>query len=101
MLVGKLKAHIKSQPKPKKQGSVVTVVGKTFEEIVMNEKKDVLIEFYAPWCGHCKKLEPIYKVSCSVHSARFQFVDGSVVYENIFSLTVLTAKKGNIFYSSV
>lgn len=37
------------------------VVGETFDEIVNDPTKDVLIEFYAPWCGHCKNLEPIYR----------------------------------------
>ncbi|XP_048469224.1 protein disulfide-isomerase A4 [Rhincodon typus] len=58
---GKLKPVVKSQPVPKSnKGPVKVVVGKTFSEIVMDKKKDVLIEFYAPWCGHCKKLEPVY-----------------------------------------
>jgi protein disulfide-isomerase-like protein len=40
---------------------VKTVVGTTFDAIVNDPKNDVLIEFYAPWCGHCKTLEPVYK----------------------------------------
>jgi len=59
VLGGSIQSSLKSQPVPTEQGNVVVLVGKNYEAIV-NQPKDVLVEFYAPWCGHCKKLVPIY-----------------------------------------
>uniref|UniRef100_A0A6Q2Y3T2 Protein disulfide-isomerase n=1 Tax=Esox lucius TaxID=8010 RepID=A0A6Q2Y3T2_ESOLU len=57
----KLKRHIKSEAVPQNNnGPVKVVVADNFEEMVNNPSKDVLLEFYAPWCGHCKSLEPKY-----------------------------------------
>jgi protein disulfide-isomerase A1 len=58
---GTLKPTLKSDPIPATNpGPVKVIVGKNFNEIVMDETKDVLLEVYAPWCGHCKKLEPTW-----------------------------------------
>jgi len=63
VLAGKIAAHRKTEPVPAQvedENGVTTLVGSNFEEIVFDENKDVLVEFYAPWCGHCKQLVPIY-----------------------------------------
>jgi len=58
----RLTPFIKSEPIPEKTDkAVTTVVAHNFEEIVLDTTKDVLLEMYAPWCGHCKKLDPIYE----------------------------------------
>ncbi len=63
---GHLVPILKSEPVPPSQpsaepGGVVTVVGQTFDELVVQSEAWVLLQVFAPWCGHCKLLEPIWE----------------------------------------
>jgi protein disulfide-isomerase A1 len=58
---GSLSEYHKSEPVPESNDEPVKViVGNSFEDLVLKSDQHVLFEAYAPWCGHCKKLAPIY-----------------------------------------
>jgi protein disulfide-isomerase A1 len=76
---GKIEPSIKSEPIPETQeGPVTVVVAKSYNDIVLDDTKDVLIEFYAPWCGHCKALAPKYEELGALY-AKSEFKDKVVI----------------------
>eukprot|EP01088_Endostelium_zonatum_P015808 TRINITY_DN4024_c0_g1_i1.p1 TRINITY_DN4024_c0_g1~~TRINITY_DN4024_c0_g1_i1.p1 ORF type:complete len:437 (-),score=126.53 TRINITY_DN4024_c0_g1_i1:26-1336(-) len=44
-----------------KESSVMSLTDNDFVEKVFATQKVTIVEFYAPWCGHCKSLAPHYE----------------------------------------
>ena len=64
-LDGKIEPSVKSEPIPEKQeGPVTIIVAHNYNDVVINNDKDVLVEFYAPWCGHCKAYVLLFWMIC-------------------------------------
>ncbi|KAG9325565.1 hypothetical protein KVV02_004867 [Mortierella alpina] len=45
---------------PNPDGQVIVLDAKTYESS-LNNGQPWLVEYYAPWCGHCKALAPVYE----------------------------------------
>ena len=43
------------------KSDVIQAGANDFKDIVLKDKGIVIVEFYAPWCGHCKSLTPEYE----------------------------------------
>lgn len=51
----------------------VELTSSNFDDLVLKSKDLWLIEFYAPWCGHCKKLAPEWKKAANSLKGKVNF----------------------------
>ena len=55
--------------------ATVQITAANFEELVLNNPKNVLLDFWAPWCGPCRMVAPILE---QLASEREDIVIGKV-----------------------
>lgn len=79
-LAGEAEAIVKSEPLPTSEDedfdeNVTKLVAHNYDDILADDNKNIIVEYFAPWCGHCKKLAPIW----SELGAHYKESDDSVV----------------------
>ncbi|XP_953912.1 protein disulfide isomerase (thioredoxin), putative [Theileria annulata] len=113
-----LKKHVKQRASkflPKDSKKVVQLTSSNFDSLVLDDTYSQwyfysilmfiiirLVKFYAPWCGHCKNLEPewmslpkkskgvkVGRVDCTVHQSLCSQFNVMVFYYSLFSLSYI------------
>ena len=53
--------------------NIIKVTDSNFEEEVLNSDLPTEVDFWAPWCGPCKMVIPIYEKLSEEYQGRFKF----------------------------
>ncbi|KAI1551413.1 Thioredoxin domain-containing protein [Pyrenophora tritici-repentis] len=56
-----LNAHAESMYP--KNSAVIQITGMDYDRVIAKSNYTSIVEFYAPWCGHCKNLKPAYEAA--------------------------------------
>lgn len=80
-----------------------------FEEVVLKSKLPVVVDFWAPWCGPCRRIAPLMEKIASTHAGSLVVAkvntDESPTTARMYGIrsipTLLFFKDGELVHSQV
>jgi len=94
------KANCGSCKKSLLENKPVEATSSNFDEIVVNSDVPVIIDFWAPWCGPCKMMAPVFESVSKEYALKALFVKANTENEqqlgarfNIRSIPTLVVMK--------
>jgi len=75
---------------------VVQLTSANFDQVMKSDEL-WLIEFYAPWCGHCKSLAPEWKKAAKALKVRYN--QSLAVLYVLYSISVVAVSLYFVVYS--
>ena len=65
--------------------SFITITNENVNEV--KERETVVVEFWAPWCGYCKRLAPVLKQVAKEHAEAFDILQINIdEFETLMNL---------------
>lgn len=59
-------------------GKVIDINDSDFEQVVLNSDVPVVVDFWATWCGPCRKLAPVIDEIAEMYDEKVKFVKVNV-----------------------
>ncbi|RNF12067.1 protein disulfide isomerase [Trypanosoma conorhini] len=63
---------------PREHAYATELTKANFDAVAMDAAKDAFVMFYAPWCGHCKRLHPVFERLAMVYKDEADVVVGKL-----------------------